>query len=79
MNFTILSIFYLFINIISFCFSQNSNNNIFLERWMEEILPVISNQTILDLSLPGTHDSLTFVFFVIYIFVSLIIVFNKKF
>ena len=32
----------------------------FLPDWMKTTLPVIQNLTILDLSLPGTHDSLTY-------------------
>jgi hypothetical protein len=31
----------------------------FESRWMEKLYPVIKNQTILDLSLPGSHDTLT--------------------
>jgi len=29
-------------------------------NWMGELLPVIGNQTLLDLSLPGTHDTQTY-------------------
>ena len=31
----------------------------FLANWMHHVMPVIQNSTILDLSLPGTHDSMT--------------------
>jgi hypothetical protein len=33
---------------------------IFLENWMGSLLPVIGNKTVLDISLPGTHDSMTY-------------------
>eukprot|EP00911_Craspedida_sp_UC1_P002858 UC1_evm3s2093 len=32
----------------------------FLPNWMGVLAPVIANQTLLDLSLPGTHDSMTY-------------------
>ena len=32
----------------------------FLSNWMSEILPVIKDLTLLDLSYPGTHDTLTY-------------------
>jgi hypothetical protein len=32
---------------------------VFLENWMGSLLPVISNRSVLDISLPGTHDSMT--------------------
>eukprot|EP01006_Ploeotia_vitrea_P058068 TRINITY_DN68733_c0_g1_i1.p1 TRINITY_DN68733_c0_g1~~TRINITY_DN68733_c0_g1_i1.p1 ORF type:complete len:479 (+),score=21.77 TRINITY_DN68733_c0_g1_i1:25-1461(+) len=32
----------------------------FTANWMGHLLPVIGNQTLLDLSLPGTHDSMTY-------------------
>jgi hypothetical protein len=31
-----------------------------LDHWMGDLMPAIGNATLLDLSLPGTHDSLTF-------------------
>jgi hypothetical protein len=31
----------------------------FLENWMGALYPVIQNQTMLDISIPGTHDSMT--------------------
>ena len=31
----------------------------FLPTWQRELLPLIGNMTILDLSLPGTHGTLT--------------------
>ncbi len=31
-----------------------------LSNWMRDLLPVIGNATVLDLSLPGAHDLLTF-------------------
>ena len=32
----------------------------FMESWMQALFPVIGNATILDLSMPGTHDTLTY-------------------
>jgi len=32
----------------------------FLANWMGKLMPVLGNSSILDLSLPGTHDSMTF-------------------
>jgi hypothetical protein len=31
-----------------------------LSNWMRDMMPVIGNATLLDLSLPGAHDMLTF-------------------
>ena len=30
-----------------------------MDSWMTALYPVIANVTLLDLSLPGTHDSMT--------------------
>ena len=35
----------------------------FLNSWFQYLMPAIGNQTLLQLSLPGTHDSLTYVRF----------------
>ncbi len=32
----------------------------FLQDWMGALYPVVANQSLLDLSLPGTHDSITY-------------------
>lgn len=32
----------------------------FLADWMSHVSTIIGSQTLLDLSLPGTHDSMTF-------------------
>ncbi len=32
----------------------------FLSDWFMYMLPVLGNQTMLDVALPGTHDSMTF-------------------
>jgi hypothetical protein len=32
----------------------------FLANWMGELQPILGNRTLLDLTLPGTHDSLTY-------------------
>lgn len=32
----------------------------FLSNWMGSLMPVIGNLSLLDISLPGTHDSMTF-------------------
>ncbi len=29
-------------------------------NWMRDLMPLIANATLLDLSIPGTHDSMTF-------------------
>ena len=34
--------------------------NDFLANWMGEMESVIANQTLLDLSLPGSHDTMTY-------------------
>ncbi len=28
-------------------------------NWMRDLMPIIANATLLDLSIPGTHDSMT--------------------
>ena len=38
---------------------NNNNNEHFLENWVNLMKPVLYNETILDLSWPGSHDSLT--------------------
>jgi hypothetical protein len=37
-----------------------SKTQLFLSEWMKHSLPYISNMTLLDLSLPGTHNTLTY-------------------
>lgn len=41
------------------CPIQYAESSKFLQNWMGELLPVIEDLTLLDLSLPGTHDTLT--------------------
>lgn len=41
------------------CPAEYATNSTFLSNWMKELFPIIKNLTLLDLSLPGTHDTLT--------------------
>merc|ERR1712093_513854 len=36
------------------------NNSTFLPNWIGHLMPAIGDATLLDLSLPGTHDTLTY-------------------
>jgi len=45
---------------LSFVFLATTANGFDLANWMGQLSPVLGNATILDLSLPGTHDSMTY-------------------
>ena len=52
----IISIFIFF---FKYLLAHQLINHDFESRWMEELFPIIKNQTILDISLPGSHDTLS--------------------
>jgi hypothetical protein len=45
--------------ILAIALKMSNCQETFESRWMERLYPVIKNQTILDLSIPGSHDTLT--------------------
>ena len=58
------TLFYILISLLFLsCSSSSFDVKVdasFLANWMGKSLPIIENQTLLDLSLPGTHDTLTY-------------------
>ncbi len=47
--------------LVSSIFSQNRvKDENFLSNWMSHLMPAIGNLTLMDISLPGTHDSMSY-------------------
>lgn len=42
------------------CVPTHALTSVEPSRWMGDLLPLISNATLLDLTLPGTHDTMTY-------------------